>query len=222
VAKVETYYSVVNLDIPRELILNKSSGKIIAVYSIRRNNMSEELVPEEIIESRIYIIRGQKVMLDRDLAFMYGVKTHVLNQAVKRNINRFPDDFMFSLSKQEILRISQVVISSEIGGKSIKFSKSVNVFTEHGILMLSSVLKSERAVAVNIQIMRTFAKLKRMFAGYKELKEKIDDMEKKYDGQFREIFDAVKRLMEPPTEEEQKFEIGFKAKNEMRDARWEM
>jgi ORF6N domain len=148
-------------------------------------------------------------MLDRDLAYLYGVPTKVLNQAVKRNTGRFPEDFMFSLSRQEILRMSQIVTSSEIGDISIKFSKNVNAFTEHGILMLSSVLNSNRAIAVNIQIMRTFAKLKRMFAGYKELKEKIDDMEKKYDGQFREVFDAVKLLMEPPTEAEKKLEIGF-------------
>ena len=105
--------------------------------------------------------------------------------------------------------MSQIVTSSEIGDISIKFAKNVNAFTEYGILMLSSVLNSERAIAVNIQIMRTFAKLRRMFAGYKELKEKIDEMELKYDGQFHEIFDAVKRLMEPPTKEGEKLKIGF-------------
>lgn len=172
--------------------------------------MSDELVPIEVIENKIYIIRGLKVMLDRDLAFLYGVKTHVLNQAVNRNINRFPTDFMFSLSREEIMSISQFVISSENPDISIKFAKNVNAFTEHGILMLSSVLNSERAVAVNIQIMRTFTKLLRMFVGYKELKEKIDQIESKYDGQFREVFDAINKLMEPPADEERIMDVGFK------------
>ena len=167
----------------------------------------KEVIPIEIIENKIYIIKGNKVMLDRDLASLYMIPTKVLNQSVKRNASRFPDDFMFSLSRQEILRMSQIVTSSEIGDISIKFAKNVNAFTEYGILMLSSVLNSERAIAVNIQIMRTFAKLRRMFAGYKELKEKIDEMERKYDGQFREIFDAVKNIMEPPAKENKR--IGF-------------
>jgi hypothetical protein len=172
--------------------------------------MSNELVPIEVIENKIYIVRGLKVMLDRELASLYGVKTFTLNQAVKRNINRFPADFMFSLSREEIMSISQFVISSENPDRSIKFAKNVNAFTEHGILMLSSVLNSERAVAVNIQIMRTFTKLQRMFIGYKELKEKIDQMELKYDGQFREVFEVIKKLMEPPTEEERSMDVGFK------------
>jgi len=172
--------------------------------------MSDELVPIEVIENKIYIIRGLKVMLDRDLAFLYGVKTLVLNQAVKRNINRFPADFMFSLSREEIMSISQFVISSDNPDTSIKFAKNVNAFTDHGILMLSSVLNSERAVAVNIQIMRTFTKLQRMFVGYKELKEKIDQIESKYDGQFREVFEVLKKLMEPPAEEEKRIDVGFK------------
>jgi len=172
--------------------------------------MVEDLVPVEVIENKIYIIRGQKVMLDRDLAFLYGVKTFVLNQAVKRNINRFPPDFMFSLSREEIMSLSQIVISSEIPDRSIKFAKNVNVFTEHGILMLSSVLKSGRAVAVNIQIMRTFTKLRKMFIGYKELKEKIEQMEMKYDGQFREVFEVIKKVIETPVGEGKKLDIGFK------------
>lgn len=172
--------------------------------------MSEELVPIEVIENKIYIIRGHKVMLDRDLAFLYGVKTFVLNQAVNRNINRFPSDFMFSLSREEIMSISQIVISSKNPDKSIKFAKNVNAFTEHGILMLSSVLNSDRAVAVNIQIMRAFTKLRKMFVGYKELKEKIEQMELKYDGQLREVFDIIKKIIESPGENEKQLDVGFK------------
>lgn len=102
-----------------------------------------QLIPIEKIESKIFIIRDQKVMLDKDMAELYGVETRVLNQAVKRNINRFPEDFMFALNRDEILRISQFVIS-------LKFSKNVLVFTEQGVAMLSSVLNSERAILVNI------------------------------------------------------------------------
>ena len=125
----------------------------------------ENVVPVEIIEKRIYLIRGQKVMLDKDLAELYGVRTFVLNQAIKRNVERFPSDFMFFLTREEILRISQTVISS----KNIKFSKNVNVFTENGIAMLSSVLNSQQAIQVNIQIMRTFTKLRALMEGNKAL-----------------------------------------------------
>lgn len=170
--------------------------------------MNEELVPNEVVESRIFIIRGQKVMIDRDLAFLYGVATKALNQAVKRNIKRFPDDFMFLLSDKE--KEELVTICDHL--KDLKFSyNNPLAFTEQGVAMLSSVLNSERAILVNIQIMRTFTKLRRMFAGYKELKEKIDAMEMKYDGAFREVFDAIKKLMEPPTAEERKLEIGFRS-----------
>lgn len=116
-------------------------------------------VPIERIERAIYLIRGEKVMLDRDLAGLYGVETRVLNQSVRRNIDRFPDDFMFELTRDEIQGISQFVTSSEL-----KFSKRVTVFTEQGVAMLSSVLRSKRAVAVNIEIMRAFVRLRRMLA----------------------------------------------------------
>jgi hypothetical protein len=160
--------------------------------------MVKELIPIDIIENKIYLIRGQKVMLDRDLAELYGVKTQVLNQAVKRNFSRFPSDFMFSLTRQEIMRISQIVISSKKADRTMKFSKNVNVFTEHGVAMLSSVLNSERAVQVNIQIMRTFTRLRRLLASHRELRRKIEEMEKKYDGQFKVVFDAINELMEIP------------------------
>ena len=150
------------------------------------------LVPIEIIEGKILFIRGQKVMLDRDLAQLYGVETRVLNQAVRRNIERFPADFMFTLTRDEIMRISQIVISS--GHETIKFSKNVMAFTEQGVAMLSSVLNSKRAVQVNIAIMRVFVKLREMIASNKELSRRLDKLEKKYDAQFKVVFDAIREL----------------------------
>jgi hypothetical protein len=159
-------------------------------------------VPVERIEKAIYLIRGEKVMLDRDLAGLYGVETRVLNQSVRRNIDRFPDDFMFELTRDEIQGISQFVTSSDL-----KFSKRVTVFTEQGVAMLSSVLRSKRAIAVNIEIMRAFVRLREMLASNVELAKKLDDLEKKYDYQFKAVFDAIKRLMLPP--DKPKGGIGF-------------
>src|SRR3990170_4842359 len=168
------------------------------------------LIPTEVIELKIMLIRGQKVMLDRDLAQLYGVETRVLNQAVRRNLDRFPDDFMFSLTREEITRISQFVISSSASLETLKFSKNVMVFTEYGIAMLSSVLNSDRAIEVNILIMRAFVKLREMIASHKDLAKRLDEMEKKYDAQFRVVFDAIRELMIPPDEDKRK--IGFLAK----------
>jgi hypothetical protein len=156
--------------------------------------MKSELVPHELIERRIYLIRGQKVMLDRDLAVLYGVMNKVLNQAVKRNVSRFPEDFMFQLTKEEFVNLKSQFVTSSWGG----VRKLPYVFSEHGILMLSSVLNSERAVQVNIQIMRTFTRLRRLLASHAELKQKIEEMEKKYDGKFKVVFDAINELMEIP------------------------
>jgi ORF6N domain len=168
-----------------------------------------KLVPIELIASKIYLIRNMKVMLDRDLADLYGVETRVLNQAVSRNIERFPEDFMFSLTREEIMRISQIVTSSEI-----KFSKSVRCFTEQGVAMLSSVLRSKRAIHVNIQIMRTFTQLRKMLSTHKDLKRKIESMEKKYDEQFQIVFEAIKQLL---TEEDKpKKKIGFTVKEKQK------
>lgn len=150
-------------------------------------------------------------MLDRDLAKLYDVETRVLNQAVRRNIDRFPNDFMFSLTREEIMRISRIVISSE--HEKLKFSKSVMVFTEHGVAMLSSVLNSSRAVQVNIQIMRTFAKLRELLVRHKDLARRLDDLEKKYDAQFKIVFDAIRQLMAPP--EPKKRKIGFEVRERM-------
>jgi len=168
----------------------------------------KSLIPMEIIEQKIFLIRGQKVMLDRDLAQLYGVETRVLNQAVRRNIDRFPADFMFSLTRDEIMRISQFVISStQIRNETLKFAKSVLAFTEQGVAMLSTVLNSKRAIEVNILIMRAFVKLREMIASNKELAKKLDELEKKYDAQFKVVFDAIRQLMTPPTKKQRK--IGF-------------
>src|SRR4030066_2341336 len=168
------------------------------------------LIPLERIERSILMIRGQKVVLDRDLAQLYGVETRVLNQAVRRNVDRFPEDFMFRLTREEIMRISQFVISSvHPGVKTLKFSKNVMAFTEHGVAVLSSVLNSPRAVQVNIQIMRTFTKLREIISQNKDLAKRLDELEKKYDAQFKVVFDAIRQLMAPPEPETPKKRIGF-------------
>ena len=163
----------------------------------------EKLIPQEIIEQKIFLIRGQKVMLDRDLARLYGVETKVLNQSVKRNIGRFPQDFMFSLTRKEILRMSQIVTS-------LKFSKNINAFTEQGVAMLSSVLRSKRAIQVNIAIMRAFVKLRKILSAHKELAYKLSELERrieKHDKEIRGIFEAIRQLMALP--EKPKRKIGF-------------
>jgi hypothetical protein len=166
---------------------------------------STELIPQQIIESRILLMRGKKVMLDRDLAVLYVVETRVLNQAVRRNINRFPEDFMFQLTKEEMANWkSQIVITNK---EKIGLRRRPYAFTENGVAMLSSVLNSERAITVNIQIMRTFTKLREMLATHKDLREKIEEMERKYDHQFKVVFDTIKQLIAPP--ETKKRKIGF-------------
>lgn len=168
----------------------------------------KNLIPNERIIQKIFVIRGQKIMFDRDLAELYGVKTQVLNQAVKRNMKRFPEDFMFHLTKEEIKNWkSQIVISNR---EKMGLRKAPLVFTEHGVLMLSSVLKSERAIQVNIQVVRTFIKLREMLSNYKDLKEKIEWIEKKYDSRFKVVFDTLKHLLKE--EEKPKNKIGFSEK----------
>ncbi len=164
-----------------------------------------EIIPQELIEKKIFLIRGQKVMLDRDLAVLYGVETRTLNQAVRRNIKRFPKDFMFQLNQAEVeeLSRSQFVILKR--GHNIKYLPYA--FTENGVAMLSGVLNSDLAITVNIQIMRTFTKLRELMATHKDLKRKIERMEKKYDEQFHVVFEAIKQLLESP--KKQKRQIGF-------------
>jgi len=154
----------------------------------------------------ILFIRGEKVMLDEDLATMYQVTTGALIQAVKRNRDRFPADFMFQLTGQEVTDLkSQSVISSSWGGRR---RSQPYAFTEQGVAMLSSVLRSKRAVLVNIEIMRAFVKLRRLLASHIDLARKLDTLEKKYDAQFRVVFDAIRELMKPP--EPKRRPIGFR------------
>jgi len=165
-------------------------------------------LPVERILKSILVLRGEKVMLDADLAGLYGVETKALLQAVKRNLTRFPEDFMFQLSGDEWSHLrSQFVTSSSWGGRRT----APYAFTEQGVAMLSSVLRSERAIAVNIQIVRAFVQLKRMLATHADLAKKIESLEKKYDSQFRAVFDAIRELM-APQENLKKQPIGFKVK----------
>ena len=161
-------------------------------------------VPMERIETRILSIRGHRVMLDADLAELYGVPTKRLNEAVLRNAVRFPEDFMFQLKSDEAKTLrSQFATSNGRGGRRyIPY-----VFTELGVAMLSSVLNSERAVQVNIAIMRAFVRLRKLAASHRDVIMRLDEMEGKYDRQFKGVFDAIRLLMQPPTKPQQR--IGF-------------
>lgn len=162
-------------------------------------------IQRSVIENRIYFIRGKKVMLDTDLAGLYRVATGTFNQAVRRNMLRFPADFMFQLTADETENLrSQIVISSWGGRRYLPF-----VFTEQGVAMLSSVLKSERAIHVNSAIMRAFAKLRELLATHQELAGRLEELEKKFqnhDSQIREVFNAIRALLAVP----QKRPIGFR------------
>lgn len=192
----------------------------------RQNLVKTQLIaiPSERVISKIFLIRGKKVMLDKDLAPLYGVETKVLNQAVKRNIKRFPMDFMFRLNKQEaeiwqaeiiysnlksqIMTLgprSQFVTLKKSKGQHIKYMPYV--FTEQGVAMLSSVLRNERAIQVNIQIMRTFTNLREMLTTNKELREKIEKLERKYDQNFRIIFETIQSFIKEKVKSQNK--IGF-------------
>jgi len=164
------------------------------------------LALQKTIEKKILLIRGKKVMLDRDLALLYEVPTKRLNEQVKRNIKRFPPDFMLQLTKKEFENLKSHFATSSWGGTR----KLPMVFTEQGVAMLSTVLNSERAIMVNIQIMRTFTKLRELFATHKDLQQKIEAIESKYDQQFKIVFEAIRQLLEPPpVPEKSKGRIGF-------------
>ncbi|NQV04591.1 MAG: ORF6N domain-containing protein [Candidatus Omnitrophica bacterium] len=157
----------------------------------------KELAQQQLIERRIFIIRGHKVMLDKELAILYGVKTKNLNKAVSRNLDRFPDDFMFQLTKKEFKNLKFHFGTSSWGGTR----KMPRVFTEHGILMLSSVIRNWQATHVNIQIMRTFVRLRQAIANHKELAQKLEELERrmdKHDKNIIAIFEIIKELMKPP------------------------
>lgn len=161
------------------------------------------IVPDERIRSAIFLIRGQRVMLDRDLAGLYGVETFNLNKAVKRNKERFPSDFMFQLTREEFANLKfHFGISSWGGTRKLPYA-----FTELGVAMLSSVLNSKRAVRVNIQIMRAFVDLRELLSTHRDLARKLEEMEKKYDRQFKIVFDAIRQILTPP--EKPRRPIGF-------------
>ncbi len=173
---------------------------------------SADVLPVEIIQSKIYFIRGHKVMLDSDLAILYGVETGHLNRAVKRNRDHFPEDFMFQLSKEEEDYLRCQIGMSKIGRGGQRYLSYV--FTEQGVAMLSSVLRSKRAVQVNIQIMRVFVKLKEIMISHKDLARKIEALEGNYqdhDKKIQAIFEAIRRLIViPVTDDYKRTRVGFK------------
>lgn len=169
------------------------------------------VVPVESIVSKIVLVRGEKVIIDRDLSELYDVETKQLKRAVRRNINRFPEDFMFQLTKEEYRSLRSQFGTLKRGTHS-KYPPMA--FTEQGIAMLSSVLNSDRAIEVNIAIMRAFVKLREMMATHEDLKRKIESMEKKYDEQFQIVFEAIKQLL---TEEDKpKKKIGYTVKEKQK------
>ena len=171
-----------------------------------------QILPDETTINKIYIIREKKVMIDRDLAELYGVDTRVLNQAVKRNLKRFPDDFMFQLTDEEFRNLRSQIVTSNWGGSRFK----PMVFTEQGVSMISSVLNSERAISVNIQIIRVFTRMKAMIESHKEILHKLEMLEKKdieLDEKVSLIFEYLKELEQSKQEEtdfKQRKRIGFK------------
>jgi len=163
-------------------------------------------IPVERITNKIYLVREQQILLDQDLAELYDVETKHLIQAVKRNKTRFPDDFMFQLSEKEFQILRSQIVTSSWGGRRYP----PYAFTEQGVAMLSSVLQSKRAVYVNIAIMRTFVQLRKLSYNYAELLQKIEAIEKKYDKQFKIVFDVIRKLIEPPSKTKEEF--GFRKK----------
>ena len=166
--------------------------------------MTDGLIPHERITKAILVIRGHRVLLDADLAALYQVETGALVRAVMRNRRRFPDDFMFQLVTDELANLKcQIGISSWGGRRSLPYA-----FTEQGVAMLSSVLRSDRAVDVNVEIMRAFVELRRVLNSHAELARKLEALERRYDGQFKTVFEAIRQLMAPPSRSRRK--IGFK------------
>lgn len=172
------------------------------------------IVSPQRIQNRIYLLRGQKVMLSTDLAELYGVLPKVLVQAVKRNAERFPPDFMFQLAPEELANLKSQIVTSSWGGlrRAMPYA-----FTEQGVAMLSSVLRSPRAIRVNIEIMRAFVKLRQLLATHVELARKLEELEKKYDAQFKVVFEAIRQLMTPP--EPPRKPIGFHVRERQRPYR---
>ncbi|MBI5190664.1 MAG: ORF6N domain-containing protein [Nitrospirae bacterium] len=168
--------------------------------------MESSVIPAERIEHSIYAIRGKRVMLDSDLAEVYNVSTKVLNQQVKRNLDRFPEDFMFQLNREEFNRLQSQIATASL----TKRRTAPYVFTEHGAVMLASVLNSPVAVDASVQVVRAFVKLRQLLASHADLVRKIHALEKKYDSQFSAVFKAINELMEP-VEKGKKKVVGFRA-----------
>jgi len=183
-----------------------SESVTLELMSKSRAATQHGLIPLEVIERRIYFIRTHKVMLDSDLAELYGVRTKRLNEQVKRNIDRFPADFMFRLNQEESDRLRSQFATSKHGRGGRRYQPYV--FTEHGALMLASVLNSEKAIQASIQIVRAFVRLRELLATHQELARKLAEMEKKYNAEFKAIFEVIQQLTEPPEERERK-PIGF-------------
>ncbi len=169
----------------------------------------KDLLPTEVIEKKIILVRGEKVMIDADLAALYGVATKVLNQAVKRNRARFPEDFTFQLSADE----KEEVVTNCDHLRQLKYSPNLPfAFTEHGAIMAATILNSPTAVQASINVVRTFIRLRQMLASNAELSRKLASLERKYDSQFKIVFDAIRQLMAPP--EAKKRKIGFRRETE--------
>ena len=168
--------------------------------------MNTKIIPTEIIQGKILMIRGKKVMLDKDLAELYQIENKYLIRQVRRHISRFPSDFLLTLTQEELVNLRCQFGTSSWGGRRYL----PYAFTEHGILMLSSVLNSKRAIQVNIEIMRTFTKIRELLNTHKGLKEKIEEMEKKYDKQFKIVFAAIRQLLDTPKDTSKP--IGFHVK----------
>lgn len=171
----------------------------------RQRSERSPAVPER-VEARIFSLRGERVLISTDLARLYGVEPKVLMQAVRRNKDRFPADFVFSVSPTEWANLKSQFVTSSWGGlrRALPYA-----FTEQGVAMLSSVLHSPRAIAVNVEIMRTFVRLRRLAGSHADLARRLEELEQKYDANFKVVFDAIRRLMEPPTKEPRR--IGFRA-----------
>jgi len=171
--------------------------------------MNKELIPQDIVEQRIFLIRGQKVMIDRDIAALYGIETKHLNRQVKRNIQRFPKEFMFRLTKKE--KDELVTICHRL--RLIKHSSIPPLaFTEHGVAMLATVLSGKTAIRISIIIIKTFVKLRKTISEYRELSVKLQALQEKvdqHDEEIKTIFEAIRQLIEPPAENKPKRRIGF-------------
>ncbi len=199
------YFVIINALISPQCVIHPKK-------TIMTKNKQKLVIPDELVISKIYVIREQKVMLDSDLAELYKVETRVLNQAVQRNLNRFPKDFMFHLSKKEFENLkSQIVISSWGGARKLPFA-----FTEQGVAMLSGVLNSDIAIKVHVQIIRVFAKMKAHLLTHKDILLTLEKLEKKtkgHDDQIQVIFEYLKKLLHP--QHPSRNPIGFRVKREV-------